>query len=172
MTATRFFLIAAALAVATPALAQEATVTVASTDTAGRAAPPMATPPDTQPTKTKAKSNLPRYIAAPMEIQYMRSPDQRGINVFESPKEAGAAYTGFKLAIGGAFAQQFQNLTHQNTAAAKPGKDASSRSARASTTRRPTSTSTRNSPAASASPSRPTPRRVTTRRAGSRTATS
>ena len=125
MTTTRFLLIAAALAAATPALAQQATVTVATTDTAGRAAPPLTTPPDTQPTKAKAKSNLPRYIAAPMEIQYMRAPDQRGLNVFESPKEAGAAYTGFKLAIGGAFAQQFQNLTHQNTAAAKPGKDAS-----------------------------------------------
>jgi hypothetical protein len=124
MTTTRFFLIAAALAAATPALAQQATVTVASTDTAGRAAPAIATPPDTQPTKTKAKSNLPRYIAAPIEIQHMRAADQRGINVFESPKEAGAAYTGFKLAIGGAFAQQFQNLTHQNTALAKPGKDA------------------------------------------------
>ncbi len=125
MTTTRFLLIAAALAAATPALAQQATtVTVASTDTAGRAAPPLATPPDTQPTKAKAKSNLPRYIAAPIEIQHMRASDQRGINVFESPKEAGAAYTGLKLAIGGAFAQQFQNLTHQNTAAAKPGTDA------------------------------------------------
>jgi hypothetical protein len=125
MTTTRFLLIAAALAAATPAFAQQATtVTVASTDTAGRAAPPLATAPDTQPTKAKAKSNLPRYIAAPIEIQHMRASDQRGINVFESPKEAGAAYTGFKLAIGGAFAQQFQNLTHQNTAAAKPGTDA------------------------------------------------
>jgi hypothetical protein len=126
MTTTRFLLIAAALAAATPALAQQATtVTVATTDTAGRAAPPLSTPPDTQPTKAKAQSRVPRYIAAPIEIQHMRAPDQRGINVFESPKEAGAAYTGFKLAIGGAFAQQFQNLTHQNTAAAKPGKDAS-----------------------------------------------
>jgi hypothetical protein len=125
MTTTRFLLIAAALAAATPALAQQATtVTVATLDTAGRAAPPLATPPDTQPTKAKAQSRVPRYIAAPIEIQHMRAPDQRGINVFESPKEAGAAYTGFKLAIGGAFAQQFQNLTHQNTAAVKAGKDA------------------------------------------------
>ena len=125
MTTTRFLLIAAALAAATPALAQQATVTVATTDTAGRAAPPLATPPDTQPTKAKGQSRVPRYIAAPIEIQHMRAPDQRGLNVFESPKEAGAAYTGFKLNIGGAFAQQFQNLTHQNTAAVKPGKDAS-----------------------------------------------
>ena len=124
MTTTRFLLIAAALAAATPALAQDPSLTLASRDTAGRGAPPLATAPDTQPTKAKAKSNLPRYIAAPIEIQYMRASDQRGINVFESPKEAGAAYTGFKLAIGGAFTQQFQNLTHQNAAALKPGKDA------------------------------------------------
>jgi len=125
MTTTRFFLIAAAIAVASPALAQQASVTVASRDSAGRAAPPLATPPDTQPTKAKDQNRLPRYIAAPIEIQHMRASDQRGLNVFESPKEAGAAYTGFKLAIGGAFAQQFQNLTHQNAAALKPGKDAS-----------------------------------------------
>jgi hypothetical protein len=125
MTTTRFFLVAAALAAATPAFAQQAsTVTVATTDTAGRAAPPLATPADTQPTKAKDQKRMPRYIAAPIEIQHMRASDQRGLNVFESPKEAGAAYTGFKLAIGGAFAQQFQNLTHQNAAAVKPGKDA------------------------------------------------
>jgi len=125
MTTTRFFLVAAALAAATPALAQQAApVTVASTDTAGRAAPPMATPADTQPRKAKDQNRVPRYIAAPIEIQHMRAPDQRGLNVFESPKEAGASYTGFKLNIGGAFAQQFQNLTHQNTAVARPGKDA------------------------------------------------
>jgi hypothetical protein len=124
MTATRFFIMAAVLAAATPALAQQS-VTVASADTAGRAAPPLASPADTQPTKAKDQNRLPRYIAAPIEIQHMRASDQRGLNVFESPKEAGAAYTGFKLAIGGAFAQQFQNLTHQNAAAIKPGKDAS-----------------------------------------------
>jgi hypothetical protein len=125
MTTTRFFLIAAAIAAASPALAQQApAVTVASTDTAGRAASPLVSPPDTLPTKAKDQKRLPRYIAAPIEIQHMRAADQRGLNVFESPKEAGAAYTGFKIALGGAFAQQFQNLTHRNAAAAKPGKDA------------------------------------------------
>jgi hypothetical protein len=125
MTTTRFFLIAAAVAVAAPALAQQPSVTVASTDTLSKpAATAPATAPDTQPSKAKGQSRVPRYIAAPIEIQHMRAPDQRGLNVFESPKEAGAAYTGFKLAIGGAFAQQFQNLTHQNTAIVKPGKDA------------------------------------------------
>ena len=52
----------------------------------------------------------------PIEIQYLRAQDKRGINVFETPKVAGAPYTGFKLAWGAAFTQQFQGLTHSNTA--------------------------------------------------------
>jgi hypothetical protein len=118
MTATRFFLVAA-LAAASPALAQQPTVTVASTDTASKPGIEQAgAPADTQPSKT-AQPKLVRYYVPAVEIQYMRAPDQRGLNVFESPKEAGAPYTGFKLSWGGAFAQQFQNLTHSNAAAQK-----------------------------------------------------
>jgi len=61
----------------------------------------------------------PRYAAAPIEIQYMRPLDKRGIGVFESPKVEGADYTGFKLNWGAAFTQQYQNLSHSNTANAK-----------------------------------------------------
>jgi len=52
----------------------------------------------------------------PIEIQYFRATDKRGINVFETPKVAGAEYNGFKLQWGAAFTQQFQGLTHSNTA--------------------------------------------------------
>lgn len=52
----------------------------------------------------------------PLDAQYYRPQDQRGINIFETTKEAGAPYTGFKLAWGAAFTQQFQGLTHENTA--------------------------------------------------------
>jgi hypothetical protein len=52
----------------------------------------------------------------PLEVQYSRPQDQRGINGFETSKVAGAPYTGFKLAWGAAFTQQFQGLTHTNTA--------------------------------------------------------
>jgi len=62
---------------------------------------------------------MPRYIASASQIQHIRYADQRGVNVFESPKEAGAEFTGLKISWGGAFAQQYQNLTHQNTAAPK-----------------------------------------------------
>ncbi|MBL0937395.1 MAG: hypothetical protein IBJ03_00785 [Gemmatimonadaceae bacterium] len=52
----------------------------------------------------------------PREIQYVRPMDQRGINVFETKKDAGAPYNGFKLAWGAAFTQQFQGLSHENSA--------------------------------------------------------
>ncbi|MCY7379483.1 MAG: hypothetical protein LH467_09135 [Gemmatimonadaceae bacterium] len=64
-----------------------------------------------------AKRARARYLAPSVEIQHMRANDNRGLNVFESPKEAGASYDGFKLAWGGAFSQLFQNITHENTAA-------------------------------------------------------
>ncbi len=109
---TRFFMLAALLS-ATPVLAQEPSLRVAAAtkadttvvaDSAAKAAP--------------KKKEL-RYIVPAIEIQHMRAADQRGINVFESPKEETVPFEGFKLAWGAAFTQQFQNLTHENTAAAK-----------------------------------------------------
>jgi hypothetical protein len=52
----------------------------------------------------------------PVVIQHLRPQDQRGLNVFEPPKEAGAPYTGFRLDWGAAFTQQMQGLEHSNTA--------------------------------------------------------
>jgi len=103
---------------ATPALAQDAAVTVASTDTSSKPAAATAAVTDTQPEKKSATKAV-RYYTPAIEIQHLRPLDQRGLNVFESPKEAGAKYEGFKLSWGGAFAQQFQNLTHQNKATPK-----------------------------------------------------
>jgi hypothetical protein len=117
MLTTRFFILAALLA-ATPALAQDATIAVASTDTSSKPAATADAVTDTQPEK-KSSPKAVRYYTPAIEIQHMRPFDQRGLNVFESPKEAGAKYEGFKLSWGGAFAQQFQNLTHQNAAAPK-----------------------------------------------------
>jgi len=54
-----------------------------------------------------------------MEIQHLRPADQRGLNVFETPKTDTVPYTGFKLAWGAAFTQQFQGLQHSNTAAVR-----------------------------------------------------
>ena len=52
-----------------------------------------------------------------IQMQYFRPVDQRGLNRFETTKEPGVAYDGFKLQLGGAFTQQFQGLGHSNTAA-------------------------------------------------------
>ena len=51
-----------------------------------------------------------------IEIQRLRPVDARGLNVYEAPKNDGVPYTGFKLAWGAAFTQQFQGLGHYNTA--------------------------------------------------------
>src|SRR5688572_11496372 len=52
----------------------------------------------------------------PMTIQYLRPQDRRGINVFETTKDPGAEFKGFKLDFGAAFTSQVQNLSHRNTA--------------------------------------------------------
>ncbi|GEP51062.1 hypothetical protein FNO01nite_17340 [Flavobacterium noncentrifugens] len=49
-------------------------------------------------------------------IQYFRSNDQTGLNVFETTKKDTTAYTGFKLKMGGNFTLDFQGLNHQNRA--------------------------------------------------------
>ena len=52
-----------------------------------------------------------------LNIQYARAQDQRGLNTFETSKEPGVEYTGFKLDFGAAFTSQVQALKHENTAA-------------------------------------------------------
>jgi hypothetical protein len=67
-----------------------------------------------------APASRPTLSFAPtIEIQHLRANDKRGINVFETPKNDGVPYDGFKLNFGGAFTQQFQGLGHSNSAAPK-----------------------------------------------------
>lgn len=54
-------------------------------------------------------------------IGYFRQPDQSGVNVFESPVEDDNPFEGVKVRVGGNFAQQFQGLSHENTASFKAG---------------------------------------------------
>ncbi len=140
LTNSTRLLLCAALMGATPAHAQQPAYALSARDTArvvrdtARAARDTAriardtalATPDAAPKKAAPKPL--RFVVPPQEIQYIRSADQRGVNVFESPKEEGAAFTGMKINWGGAFAQQFQNLTHQNGAAPKlvAGVDANS----------------------------------------------
>ena len=52
----------------------------------------------------------------PITMQYYRALDKRGLNVFETTKEPGVEFTGFKIDFGAAFTSQMQSLSHQNTA--------------------------------------------------------
>lgn len=52
------------------------------------------------------------------EINYYRPYDKGGLNIFETSKESTVPYDGFKLHISGGFTQQYQNLSHSNTATA------------------------------------------------------
>jgi hypothetical protein len=54
----------------------------------------------------------------PILMQHFRAQDTRGLNVFEAPKDAGVAYTGFKMDWGAGFKQEFQGLSHSNQATA------------------------------------------------------
>lgn len=51
-----------------------------------------------------------------IEIEHLRPRDQRGLNVFEPPKEDTVPFTNLKIGFGAAFTQQFQGLDHSNTA--------------------------------------------------------
>jgi hypothetical protein len=55
-------------------------------------------------------------MPARAQIENIRPADQRGINVFESPKVDTAVFKKVEVGFGGAFTQDFQNLTHTNTA--------------------------------------------------------
>ena len=52
----------------------------------------------------------------PITIQYMRPQDRRGLNVFETTKDPGAEFTGFRVDFGAAFTSQVQNLEHSTGA--------------------------------------------------------
>ncbi len=116
---------AVAVAAMFPVLSGAQTVAVAQVSEVAPA--PMA---EVKATSDTAKPKLlvveSKYMsmAPKIEIQNFRPFDKRGINVFESPKEEGAAYTGFKLSWGGSFTQQFQGLDHSNTAAPRMIPDA------------------------------------------------
>lgn len=70
----------------------------------------------TQPAQATS-NDVPALVnERPIVMQYFRPQDQRGLNVFETTKNPGAEYTGFKLDFGAAFASQLQSLEHTNTA--------------------------------------------------------
>jgi hypothetical protein len=109
----------ALLAMTSPAAAQQIAET---------AAPATATPAAPKATVTDPAANAAAAEAAaaaesswkkgrPTTIQYLRAQDRRGINVFETTKDPGVEFKGFKMDFGAAFTSQVQALSHSNTAA-------------------------------------------------------
>ena len=50
------------------------------------------------------------------DLMYWRPADQRGVDMFEDPKVDSTVFDGVRVRVGGAFAQQFQALSHENSA--------------------------------------------------------
>jgi hypothetical protein len=68
---------------------------------------------------SKKESPVKVSLFRPADVDHFRPADIRGVNVFEAPKESTVPFTGFALSLGGAFTQEFQGLSHVNTAVAK-----------------------------------------------------
>lgn len=60
-------------------------------------------------------ASAPAFAQQP-EIQYFRPNDQKGIHMFETPKEDTVEYKGLAVRIGGHFSQTFQGISHSNVA--------------------------------------------------------
>jgi hypothetical protein len=97
--------LAALLLMAVPADAQQP-----STPPESAAAAPAEDPAPAEP------ADLKWLKERPITLQHFRPLDRRGLNMFETPKEPGVEYTGFKLDWGAAFTSQVQSLSHSNTA--------------------------------------------------------
>ncbi len=121
----RLHTITAALLIAGTAVTAGAQSTVlASAGTRTDTAATSSAAPTAAATKRDSATDAPKPSAAsllyrPIELQHVRPADQRGLNVFEAPKDDQVPFTGMKLVWGGAFTQQFQGLRHQNTSAPK-----------------------------------------------------
>jgi hypothetical protein len=77
-----------------------------------------ATAPTTDSSVKAPKSTNSVSLYRPYDINHLRPADQRGVNMFEAPKEDQVPFSGFTLSFGGAFTQEFQGLQHENTATA------------------------------------------------------
>lgn len=82
----------------------------AQTNTSGPSASGDSTPKKEGPAKVS--------LFRPIEIDHLRPADQRGLNMFETPKQDLVPFTGFALSFGGGFTQEFQGIGHSNTATA------------------------------------------------------
>jgi hypothetical protein len=105
----------ALLALASPAAAQQ-TTEGASGPTEATATPAPDAPASDPAAAAAAAAESSWKKGRPLTIQYVRPQDRRGVNMFETSKEPGAEFSGFKVDFGAAFTSQVQNLNHRNTA--------------------------------------------------------
>jgi hypothetical protein len=56
-------------------------------------------------------------LYAQRDLDNYRQPDQRGVNVFEAPKDSVSTFDGVKVRVGGASTLQYQALDHENSGA-------------------------------------------------------
>lgn len=107
----------ALLAITSPAGAQQITEPAAP----GAASTPKATTTDpaadAAAAAAAAEAEASWKKGRPVRIQYLRAQDKRGLNTFETTKDPGVEFTGFKFDFGAAFTSQVQSLSHSNTAA-------------------------------------------------------
>jgi hypothetical protein len=108
----------AVLALAWPAAAQTTEPTAPATDkTSTEKAAPATDPVKTEKEKAEEAAKESWTKGRKIHMQYFRPQDKRGLNVFETTKEAGADFNGFRLDFNAAFTSQVQSLSHKNTAA-------------------------------------------------------
>jgi hypothetical protein len=107
----------ALLAMTSPAAAQQ--IAEGSAPPTATTSAPKATPVDDSATAAAAEAAAESSWkkGRPTTIQYLRAQDRRGINVFETTKDPGVEFTGFRFDFGAAFTSQVQNLSHSNRAA-------------------------------------------------------
>jgi hypothetical protein len=110
--------LSAVLLLTAPLAAQPASDGGTSRGSGGGTDKPAATAPAEKTDEEKAAEEAKKswVEGRPMTIQYLRAADKRGLNVFETTKDPGVEFKGFKLDFGAAFTSQVQNLSHQNTA--------------------------------------------------------
>ena len=108
----------AVLALAWPAAAQTTEPTAPATEkTSTEKAAPATDPVKTEKEKAEEAAKESWTKGRKVHMQYFRPQDKRGLNVFETTKEAGADFNGFRLDFNAAFTSQVQSLSHKNTAA-------------------------------------------------------
>ncbi len=105
--------LAALLAATVPVRAQQAP---SAEPPAATATAPAETPKETPDDKSTTPPVESILKERPIAMQHFRPLDRRGINMFETPKEPGVEYKGFKLDWNAAFTSQVQSLNHKNTA--------------------------------------------------------